>query len=259
MPASLQVRLTGTFVGIAAALALAAVAAAGPRQDDVFVRTIAEMKRTVAPIACMEAPEKGVRRPNRIAGTAFFVSPEGEFLTAAHVITDVQEGAVAAGCAAPVVYLPKTDWPVGSDEFTARWYFFDAAKCVLDRNNDLALCVTKENPSVDLERRIGTVTFDSLPMPDGTSVAFTGFPLNAKQPMTARGHIAMYSSRNELILDQSAWPGVSGCPVYVQDGKVIGLLVQRGTGEGTGRSIVRTAFVIEEFLARSRQQLRARQ
>jgi V8-like Glu-specific endopeptidase len=145
-----------------------------------------------------------------------------------------------------------TEWPSGSNEFDARWYLFDAAKCQQDSGLDLAYCRTRQNPSQDLNRTVATVTFERGLQVDGTAVAFTGFPLNVIQPMTARGHIAMYTSRDELIVDQSAWPGVSGCPVYLVDGRVIGVLIQRGTGDGTGRSIVRTAAQIDAFLARAR-------
>lgn len=232
-----------------------AVANAQSPDADPFLKTIAGMKRSVAPIACMGATDGGVRRPSRIAGTAFFVTAEGEFLTAAHVVSDILRGTLnggPSGCAAPVVYLPVGEWPSGSNEFNARWYTFDSRRCVLDTTLDLALCVTRESPSADLHRTIGTVVLETAAQPDGTSVAFTGFPLNAIQPMTARGHVAMYSARDELIVDQSAWPGVSGCPVYLADGRVIGMVIQRGTGDGTGRAFVRTSAAIQDFISSAR-------
>jgi S1-C subfamily serine protease len=249
--------VTSVFVLVLCAAATVSAQAPTPAAAaaDPFLATIASMKKAVTPIACMDSGEGGVRRPNRIAGTAFFLTPDGEFMTAAHVITDVLRGSLttgAEGCLNPVVYLPLTEWPSGSNEFTARWYLFDAAKCVRDSSLDLAFCRTRQNPSEDLKRTIGTVTFERDLQVDGTAVAFTGFPLNVIQPMTARGHIAMYTSRDELIVDQSAWPGVSGCPVYLVDGRVIGVLIQRGTGDGTGRSIVRTTAEMENFIARSR-------
>ena len=215
------------------------------------------MKRAVAPVACRDVRGGGAR-PSRIAGSAFFLTADGEFMTAAHVVTDVLKGTLdtsATGCVAPVVYLPAADWPFASADFTARWYAFDPSRCFRDTSLDLALCRTRNSPSADLQRTIGVVTFDALPRVDGTAVAFTGFPLNALTPMTARGHIATYTSRDELIVDQSAWPGVSGCPVYLADGAVVGVLIQRGTGEGVGRSIVRTAAGIETFLARARRDM----
>lgn len=247
-----------TLACLLAALGVAAASPAAANQDP-FVDTIRTLKQSVAPIACMEAADKGVRRPSRIAGTAFFTTAEGEFLTAAHVISDIIRGALTAapeGCAAPVVYLPVKEWPSGSNEFNARWYAFDSNRCVLDKAQDLALCVTRNSPSADLQRTIGTASFDYAPHPDGTAVAFTGFPLNAIQPMTARGHVAMYSARDELIVDQSAWPGVSGCPVYLVDGRVIGMVIQRGTGDGTGRAIVRTSVAIQDFVAKARQTMK---
>jgi Trypsin-like peptidase domain len=241
--------LAGAHV-LAGSLALAQ----GPDPDP-FVKTIDTLKRAVAPIACVQT-EAGTRRPGRIAGTAFFLTPEGEFMTAAHVMSDVIRGGLTggpSGCASPVVYLPATEWPMGSGDFTARWYGFDSNRCVLDATLDLALCSTRQSPSADLGRTIGTVTFDATPHADGTPIAFTGFPLNAILPMTARGHVAMYVARDELIVDQSAWPGVSGCPVYVADGRVIGMLIQRGVGEGTGRAIVRATVAIQEFVAKARK------
>ena len=240
---------------VAVTLALAPWPLTAQPAADAFVETIAIMKRTVAPVACMELGEAGVRRPSRIVGSAFFLTGDGEFMTAAHVITDVSRSsqrAGAEGCAAPVVYLPLGEWPSGSDAFTARWYVFDSERCVQDTTLDLAWCRTRQSPSADLQRTIGTVLFETAPQPDGTAVAFTGFPLNVIQPMTARGHIAMYTSRQELVVDQSAWPGVSGCPVYLVNGRVIGVLIQRGTGDGMGRSIVRSGASVEAFLTRVR-------
>jgi hypothetical protein len=247
-----------TLVCVVAVLSGAPATRAAIGQDP-FLDTIRTMKRSVAPIACMEAADAGVRRPSRIAGTAFFTTAEGEFLTAAHVISDIVRGALnaaPAGCAAPVVYLPVTEWPSGTNEFNARWYAFDSNRCVLNKAQDLALCVTRNSPSADLQRTIGTASFDNTTHPDGTAVAFTGFPLNAIQPMTARGHVAMYSSRDELIVDQSAWPGVSGCPVYLVDGRVVGMVIQRGTGDGTGRAIVRTSVAIQQFIATAREAMK---
>jgi Trypsin-like peptidase domain len=151
-----------------------------------------------------------------------------------------------------------TEWPSGTNEFNARWYAFDSNRCVLNKAQDLALCVTRNSPSADLQRTIGTASFDNTTHPDGTAVAFTGFPLNAIQPMTARGHVAMYSSRDELIVDQSAWPGVSGCPVYLVDGRVVGMVIQRGTGDGTGRAIVRTSVAIQQFITTAREAMKTK-
>jgi S1-C subfamily serine protease len=246
-----RVAVVGVLTVLMAARSLAAQPLADP-----FLETIAVAKRAVAPVACMEQVEGGARRPSRIVGSAFFLTEDGEFLTAAHVITDVARGSLRAGpdgCSAPVIYLPLGEWPAGSDAFSARWYVFDSERCVKDTTLDLAWCRTRQSPSADLQRTIGTMSFEPAPQQDGTAVAFTGFPLNVIQPMTARGHIAMYTSRSELIVDQSAWPGVSGCPVYIVNGRVIGVLIQRGTGDGTGRSIVRSAASIEAFLTRARQ------
>jgi S1-C subfamily serine protease len=220
---------------------------------DPFIGTIERLKRSVAPVACTEHVSGGPqRRLTRTVGTAFLLTVDGEFLTAAHVIAEISRSAGDLGDCPPVIYLPKGGWPSSAGEFSARWFTFDHRRCALDSTLDLALCRTRESPATDLGETLSAVAFTSDQQPDGMEVAFTGFPLSVVRPMSARGHIAMYSARSEMIIDQSGWPGGSGSPVYLVDGTVIGMVIQRGTGEGTGRTIVRTTSAIEDFLKRAR-------
>lgn len=57
----------------------------------------------------------------------------------------------------------------------------------------------------------------------------------------------------ELILDHAASPGFSGSPVYLVDGKIVGILVQNAQGEATGITIARPASVFREMLGKKPQ------
>src|SRR5215469_14374681 len=109
-------------------------------------------------------------------------------------------------------------------------------------------------PSGDLLARIRklhlkAVQFEWNIPPDGTQVAFTGFPLEARDPMTFRAHVAAYRTpwpnepTPELILDHGSLPGFSGSPVVLADGKVVAILVRDGKPEATGTAIARPVEV----------------
>jgi V8-like Glu-specific endopeptidase len=89
------------------------------------------------------------------------------------------------------------------------------------------------------------ITFDVAAVsterpPDGTPVFFTGFPLQATDPVTSMGSIAGYPADNSystVIIDKNAWPGASGSPIYLFDGRtVIGMVTRTGTGDSAGLS-----------------------
>jgi S1-C subfamily serine protease len=59
---------------------------------------------------------------------------------------------------------------------------------------------------------------------------------------------AVHPKATTVILDKETWPGASGSPVYTVDGKVIGLITQRGQNEATGIAIAVDGRALSAFL-----------
>jgi hypothetical protein len=75
--------------------------------------------------------------------------------------------------------------------------------------------------------------------------------------MTSRAAVAVATHRNvwhdgastlDLILDHAAWAGGSGSPVYLSDGRVVGILLARGTDEGAGVALVRPSEALRAIV-----------
>jgi S1-C subfamily serine protease len=118
---------------------------------------------------------------------------------------------------------------------------FVASDCRIDGTADIARCKTIEDPSKagKIVTKPTALEIASDVRPDGTPVAFSGFPVNGLIPYTARANIAGYQvvemdpNRDQLrmlVLDKPAWPGSSGGPVYGVNGCVVGMLLQTGIG-----------------------------
>ena len=87
---------------------------------------------------------------------------------------------------------------------------------------------------------------DATPPAAGDLLAFTGFPMNARDPMTYRADVAAYRLvwRNEkviavLMLDRAGWPGSSGSHVFISEGRVIGILTAARAEERTEMTTLR--------------------
>jgi V8-like Glu-specific endopeptidase len=221
---------------------------------DPFVGAAETMKRSVAPVVCMvmQGAEAKILYP---AGSAFFISGAGDFLTAAHVIRDIQKG--ERPCPISAITIPLDDWrPDARDEGVA-WFPFNTSGCRINNDSDLAACrLTDDISRSKLKSKIAPVKFEwSIPS-DGTQVAMTGFPMNARDPMTLRAALSGYlipwqdeKPIPELVLDRTAWPGYSGSPVYLSDGRVIGILIAVAKDEALGMTIARPVSLVREWLA----------
>jgi V8-like Glu-specific endopeptidase len=119
------------------------------------------------------------------------------------------------------------------------------------RDFDIARCRSVARITVEFT----PVRFEDSEQRAATAVAFTGFPLQSLDPITSRGYIAAYTSqvaglgKTEMLIDRTAWPGDSGSPVYLEDGRVIGMVQKRGTGNAEGIAFVRPTRFIQRLLA----------
>ena len=151
--------------------------AASAQPPDTFIEVVNAMKRSVAPVACV-SPNARRSRSLRTAGTAILVSADGRFVTPAHVL----ENERLKSCEA-ALYLPRVAW--NDDPIQGlTWLRFEADSCVSNQELDLSHCRTVESP-VGVERLVvDPAEFATTRPPDGTPVAFTGFPLGAIRPVT---------------------------------------------------------------------------
>ena len=249
-----------TILATAATLPLCTAAdghnTSGGSAIDPFIRAVEAMKYSVTPLACIAvngAESKLLAR----SGTAFFISAAGEFMTAAHVLLDMQNS--EPPCTVTAVILPRERYQPKALNEQVEWFSFKIADCVIKPDLDVAKCALIDDLSsqkVVRDFKIVPVKFDWTIPPDATQIAFTGFPMNARDPMTFRANVSAYRPvwRNEhvvdeLVMDRGAWPGSSGSPVFTSDGRAIGILIASRTEEGTAMTTVRSASAVRALLA----------
>ncbi len=216
---------------------------------DAFVLSIERVKHSVFPILCGQFNLSGQFSVQLIDGTGFFVNGNGDFVTAGHVITDLQTPTLQrpAPCVM-AIYVPNGDWQREAINFNVQWYIF--ADCKKDAALDLAVCRT----TTKIPTKITPLVIEDIRLPDGSAVAFTGFPLGTVEPLSSRLNIATYrgatdaEGSRDLVLDKWAWPGASGSPVYDARGVVIGLVLARGLADSIGISFARPGHFILKFL-----------
>lgn len=222
---------------------------------DPFIAAIAMMKHSVGSLNCLVISDT---KPKilKSMGSAFLISQEADFLTAAHVVIAMQ--GTDDSCPIPAITLAAHDWRPDAPNEELLWFPFRTTDCWVDSTVDVAKC----RPSGDFPARIRIlhkavpVQIDSNIQPDGTQVAFSGFPLQARDPMTLRAHVAAYQvpwpdeATPQVVLDHGALPGFSGSPVFRVDGKVIAILVRDGSPDAPGTSVARPVSVFREMLGR---------
>jgi hypothetical protein len=236
-------------------LLLIPVFTATAKEKDQFIRTIGMIKQGIVAVVCMKTKADVSIELGTMEGTGFFVSGDGTFITAGHVAHGLYltPPARQAPCQIPAIYFPNDGWRAG-EQIQLTWFKIDT--CTYDDGLDLARCKLVDNPfkfqSIKLKPSV--LILDDSPQKEGIPVAFTGFPLSTPQPITARGTIGTYWGLpnelppRELVIDHNNWPGASGSPVYLSNGKVIGLILKRGINDAAGFAFARTSKYIEDFL-----------
>jgi hypothetical protein len=224
------------------------------RGVDPFVRASETIRHSVASLDCLAGSGAETKIVERV-GSAFLISAAGDFLTAAHVLREMQE---SPQCATPALTVSAGEWRPEVQAEPMRWFPVQISNCKTDLALDIAECPLTEDLSArkrDLHLRVEPVQFEWDVPPDGTPVAFTGFPLRARDPMTFRADVAAYRIPwsdglvPELVLDRPTLPGFSGSPVFRADGRVVGILIKNGTEDATGITIARPVALLRRMLA----------
>jgi hypothetical protein len=200
---------------------------------------IESARKTVAPVVCIvrdAATGQGHVR-FQIIGTAFIVEPRGVFVTADHVFNEFLKAPYKDACM-PAITFPVGGWKRAEQD--VRYFSFDVAVCRVNEASDIAICRTTNDLSTEKTINYEVATVSTVKPLDGTEIFFTGFPLQATDPISSVGSIAGYtadSGYNVVLIDKNAWPGASGSPIYLADGKtVVGMLTRTGTGDAAGLS-----------------------
>jgi hypothetical protein len=215
-----------------------------------FVSTIDKLKTSIAPVVCMKVENQQVTGIRAIDGTGIFVDGNGTFLTAGHVVNDFLPSGTLSDCSAPAVYMPSEGkWH--APPLPVTWYKFAPTACFLDKANDIAECKTVQDLSKASGFHPAEFVVEDEIQPDGTPVAFSGFPLSNAFPLTAEGNIAGYlfnGNKQQVVIDRTNWPGASGSPIYLENGHVVGMILSRGTGVAEGVSLAATGIAIHSFI-----------
>jgi len=227
-------------------------------QKSVSVKTISELERSVVPIVCGYVGESKAFQISQVVGAGFFVDTNGRFLTDAHVIASFPGMKTDHPCFG-AIYIPDEgwSWKTFRPRFNFQWFII--RNCQTDAIIDLAICQLVENPFTSkrvLRKNITIASFDTHTWPEGTPIAFTGFPLQSKAPISSKGFIGGFEIINEnaggfdYFVDKAAWPGASGSPLYLGNGKVVGIMRVAGENQASGVSLARSSATIVDFLSK---------
>jgi S1-C subfamily serine protease len=229
-----------------------------PATKNKWIETVKRIKHSIVPVACGYVDERGKWNVADIEGSGFFVDRSGRFVTAKHVLDGLDAFAKTKHHCIPAIYIPDGGWGNTDVTKTIPLEYFNIAECRRVASADLAVCQLKENPFTSPRLPAGSVqevSFDTTEIPDGTPIAFSGFPLQDSTPVTSIGSIAgravLDGSGFFYMIDKIAWPGASGSPVYTEDGKVVGIMLRSGTDIATGISYARGSATMVGILRRT--------
>jgi hypothetical protein len=227
--------------------------------NPISIETIREVKKSIVPVACGYIDETHKFQVVFVAGSGFFMDTSGRFVTAGHVVFDNWDALMKQthACHA-AIYIPDHSWGKYENEVPMQYFWF--TDCARDKSVDLAVCLPIVNPFTSSrvpKGNISAAVFDTTEFPDGTPIAFSGFPLENLAPITSIGFIgggqfvSGITSGHDLVIDKAAWPGARGSLVYLDTGKVVGIILKGGRNEASGIGIARNASVIVDFLGKN--------
>lgn len=240
---------------LAIPITFALIAIGQAQSESVPVTAIDSIKSIIVPILCVKRNnEKKIMSVVRF-GSGFFLNREGHFITAAHVVDKARASSTPNEPCALAIGVPRTAWKLRAQEFFLQVFEFSFPNCAVDSVMDLAVCKADDNPFIDdkVNANLGrAVSFGSIKnYEDGTPVAFTGFPIRFASPLTTTAHLAGYFPADDLfVLDTTNWGGASGSPIYDRHGRVLGILLMRGSDVTAGLTYGRPADSILTFLSK---------
>ena len=217
--------MTGLRYPCVIAVILYAFTCLAAASQDPNVKIIEKTKRSVVPIVCGYIDNQNHFQLVQIVGSGFFVDTLGRFITAAHVLDNWDTIGRERHPCTGAIYIPDHGW--GKVEKNILFQSFSFVSCIRDLTIDLALCQPTENPFASgrvAKGNISPVSFDTREWPEGTPVAFSGFPLEYTFPLTSKGFVAGHMEIQnsnigfDYVIDKSTWPGASGSLVYLGNG-----------------------------------------
>ena len=109
---------------------------------DPFIHAIERMKRSVASMDCLVVNGDQAKIVER-AGSAILISEAGDFLTAAHVIQEMQKD--DHFCPTLAIDFPVGDYRPEAPNEQVRWFPFKTSNCRVDSALDIAVCPLSED------------------------------------------------------------------------------------------------------------------
>jgi hypothetical protein len=234
----------GAMRTVLVALYLLLISLSSAWAEDIPRSAIKLVKTSLVPLVCALKSENPTPTPSVVA-TGFFVDRLGDIVTAAHVVEGFATfNTLSHPCNALALVVRFGGWTEGESDLNGALFWLD---CQERQTEDIATCKTEGNPfdTASVKGVIAPVVFATMLQHDGTPAAFTGFaldgfPITSKANVAANGlgHVLKYPDpKPMLVLDKTAPAGYSGCPVYIADGSVIGMIVQSSEQPGVEGSI----------------------
>jgi S1-C subfamily serine protease len=223
-----------------------------PEQETLSFGRVAPPSAVVQLVAVGPATDG---KDEECTGTGFFVNDKGAILTNAHVVEEARRCLEAAPGAKILAKF------AGPDPNNAEAISCDEVG--VDDSHDLAVLKAERPPDSfrdgaprETGREVGDVhlTLDPGEVPVGTQVYVTGHTGRTWHAVTLGGHIIARKSlilwepnaepSEVMVLDIPLKRGASGSPVYLHDGRAIGVVVETDPQNPDHTVAVRSSYAI---------------